>query len=97
MSWCRTLLFGLLLGCLLAGAPASLRACPMCAEAIPESSQVDEDGRIREAQAYNWSIYLMVSVPYLLFGGVSFLVYRGLKQRARAEQLAGTSSPRMWG
>jgi hypothetical protein len=42
----------------------------------------------KEANAYNWSIYLMVAMPYLLLGTVGFLVYRGLKQKARAEQLA---------
>lgn len=42
----------------------------------------------KEAEAYNWSIYLMVTMPYLLLGTVGFLVYRGLKQTARAEQHA---------
>jgi hypothetical protein len=30
----------------------------------------------------------MVGMPYLLLGSVGFLVYRGLKQKARAEQRA---------
>jgi hypothetical protein len=42
----------------------------------------------KEAQAYNYSIYLMVAMPYLLLGTVGFLVYRGLKQKAKAEQQA---------
>jgi hypothetical protein len=40
---------------------------------------------MREAQGYNYSIYLMVSVPYLLLGGVGLMVYRGLRKKARAE------------
>ena len=42
----------------------------------------------KEAKAYNISIYLMVAMPYLLLGTVGFLVYRGLKQKAKAEQHA---------
>jgi hypothetical protein len=42
----------------------------------------------KETRAYNYSIYLMVSMPYLLLGTVGFLVYRGLKQKAKAEQHA---------
>jgi hypothetical protein len=37
---------------------------------------------MREARAYNNSIYLMVGMPYLLLGGVGYLVYRGVKQKA---------------
>jgi hypothetical protein len=44
---------------------------------------------MREARAYNQSIYLMVSMPYLLLGGVGFMIYRGLRQKAPAEQQAG--------
>ena len=42
----------------------------------------------KETKAYNYSIYLMVSMPYLLLGTVGFLIYRGLKQKAKAEQQA---------
>ncbi len=34
---------------------------------------------LQEAKAYNWSIYLMLAVPYGLFGGFGWFVYRGLK------------------
>ncbi len=67
--------------------PAAVRACPSCSSAIPESSGAEEEDRQSEALAYNHSIYLMVSVPYLLLGGVGFMVYRGLRQQARAEHL----------
>ena len=45
-----------------------------------------ENDPFKEAQAYNYSIYLMVGMPYLLLGIVGFKVYRGLKQKALAEQ-----------
>ena len=64
-------------------------ACPNCKEAA--ASAIDEgDDPYREARAYNQSIYLMVSMPYLLLGGVGFMVYRGFKkQQSLVEQAAG--------
>ena len=91
MRWLSGILISLvLLHFLLLGQPG-VHACPSCAEAVPESSGADEDDRVREAQAYNWSIYLMVSMPYLLLGIVGSLVYRGLKVRPRAERLTSLS------
>ena len=44
------------------------------------TSSSSEDGDpLREARAYNESIYLMVAVPYLLLGTVGFMIYRGFK------------------
>lgn len=34
---------------------------------------------MREAKGYNQSIYLMVATPYLLLGGVGFLIYRSVR------------------
>jgi hypothetical protein len=42
------------------------------------SSSEDEDP-LREARAYNRSIYVMVAMPYLLLGTVGFLIYRGIR------------------
>jgi hypothetical protein len=55
------------------------------------SSSGDEDP-LREARAYNRSIYLMVAMPYLLLGTVGFLVYRGIKaaQKTQARLLSET-------
>ena len=48
----------------------------------------------QEARAYNHAIYLMVGMPYLLLGTVGFLIYRGLKKRAAAQQgLGGAAQP----
>jgi hypothetical protein len=58
-------------------------ACPSCNEAVPANSGAEEDEQARLARAYNNSIYLMVGMPYFLLGVVGFMVYRGLKQRAR--------------
>jgi hypothetical protein len=40
---------------------------------------------MRESRAYNNSIYLMAGMPYLLLGGVSAWVYRGLRRKAQLD------------
>lgn len=67
------------------GATGFLQACPMCQEAIPNSSSVEDEDQARLARAYNRSIYLMVGMPYLLVGAVGYLVYRQVRLRAVLE------------
>lgn len=55
---------------------------------MANASGAEEEDQSRVARAYNNSIYLMAGMPYLLLSGVGFLVYRGLKQKARLEQAA---------
>jgi|GEM_PF-4127897 hypothetical protein len=43
---------------------------------------------MREAQAYNYSIYLMAGTPYLLVVGVGVGVYRNVKRKALLDQEA---------
>lgn len=73
-----------------AAAPRAARACPLCADAATASSGADEDDAMREARAYNNSIYLMAGMPYLMFGGVGYWVYRGLR---RHSALAAAAAP----
>jgi hypothetical protein len=50
-----------------------------------------EDGDpLREARAFNQSIYIMVGMPYLLLGTIGLLIYRGI--RAAKSRDAGDSS-----
>jgi hypothetical protein len=60
--------------------PRAVRACPLCAEAATAGSGADEDDALREAHAYNDSIYLMAGMPYLMLGGVGFWVYRSIRR-----------------
>ena len=39
---------------------------------MQQSSGAEEDDQLREAQAYNSSIYLMVGMPYLMLGAFGF-------------------------
>ena len=58
--------------------------------AAPSSGSEEYDtDPVREASAYNNSIYLMVSMPYLLLGAFGFYVYRGLKKNQAARAAAG--------
>jgi hypothetical protein len=77
----RPWLYGLILAVTLLLAPTAARACPACADAVPASSGAEEDDQAREARAYNQSIYLMVGMPYLLVGGLGFMVYRSLRHK----------------
>jgi hypothetical protein len=81
------LVFLALLGVLFIARP--VLACPMCKEAVPASSDgvltAEEQEAIQQAKAWNNSIYLFVSMPYLLVGGVGFLVYRGFKKAQQGQ------------
>ena len=53
-------------------------ACPLCKEAIGKM------GEIWTAVGFNWSIYFMMAIPYLLvgtFAGVLYLNYRKQKKK----------------
>lgn len=58
-------------------------ACPNCKDAIPASAADGDDDPFAEAKAYNRSIYLMVSMPYLLVGTVGFFVYRSFRAQKK--------------
>jgi hypothetical protein len=52
---------------------------------VSAASGQEEDDPLREAKAYNSSIYLMLAVPYLLLGGFGWFVYRGLKSTQKSD------------
>ena len=52
---------------------------------MQQTSGAEEIDQMREAQAYNTSIYLMVGMPYLMLSVLGFVVYRGLRQHAAAQ------------
>jgi hypothetical protein len=57
----------------------------------------EDDDPLREARAYNQSIYFMVSMPYLLLATVGFLLWRsyraGQRQAALAQAAEGADGP----
>jgi hypothetical protein len=59
----------------------SVRACPMCADAIPEAQdgQSSYDPK-RESRGYNDSIYLMLAVPFSLCAAMGFIMYRQVRR-----------------
>lgn len=50
------------------------------------ASSSEDDDPLREARAYNQSIYVMVAMPYLLLGGVGLLIYRGIRAAQKTTQ-----------
>ena len=55
------------------------------------SGSEDEDGEApgNSSAAYNYSIYLMVSVPYLSLAVAIFLIHRGLRKNAEHLRVHG--------
>ena len=88
------LIVGLVFATILVIAPRA-SACPNCQDAIVSGSGKDDDDPLREARAYNRSIYLMVAVPYCTLGTLGLLVYRGYRtalKKAMAEQQLAASA-----
>lgn len=56
--------------------PAASLACPNCKEAITAAGDEADNDPLREARAYNNSIYVMLAVPYALLGSMGFAGYR---------------------
>lgn len=56
---------------------APLSACPLCKEAIPQSgeTQTDYDPE-RQSLGYNYSIYVMLAVPFAIAGAMGVFIYR---------------------
>jgi hypothetical protein len=50
---------------------------------VAASSGQEDDDPLREAKAYNASIYLMLGMPYALLGGLGFLFYRSVRVQQR--------------
>ncbi len=74
----QNIITGLFLGLALF-APMTASACPMCKEAI----SVSDDEEVNNLPAaMNQSIYLMVSMPYLLLGFAGFFIWRGVQKNA---------------
>lgn len=82
---CRLTLVAVLGLALAASLSPPALACPLCREAVPNSSGTEEEDQARLALAYNRSIYLMVGMPYLLVGAMSYLIYRQIRLRAALE------------
>lgn len=71
-------LLPLLVVLVLLGVVSQGQACPLCQQTATQTAEASEDPE-RQALAYNRSIYLMLTMPYLLLGVIGYKVYRGLK------------------
>lgn len=55
---------------------------------VGDGTSGSEDDPLQQARAYNHSIYMMVAMPYVLLGGVGFLIYRGVRKNQLYRQAA---------
>jgi hypothetical protein len=62
------------------GVAAPAWACPNCKESNSAALEDGEDP-LREAKAYNRSIYFMLAVPYTIVGVFGVYCYRHLRGR----------------
>jgi hypothetical protein len=60
---------------------------------VPTTSGSEDEDPAALARAYNHSIYLMVGMPYLLLGGVGFLIYRAARLRSGARHPLPADDP----
>ncbi|PIQ83683.1 MAG: hypothetical protein COV75_06165 [Candidatus Omnitrophica bacterium CG11_big_fil_rev_8_21_14_0_20_63_9] len=63
------------------GWAASVHACPGCKEALFDPGQLQQ--KLSAAKGYAWTIGLLLSVPFALIGGVTAMVVRATRQKAR--------------
>jgi hypothetical protein len=88
-----TILLGTLALVAVLGAPWPVVACPACADAVAAQSSPDDEDPLLESRAYNNSIYLFVSMPYLLLGALGFMVYRGFRNKSRQSIPPASANP----
>jgi len=99
----KPLLALLLALALLAVAPAFVVACPNCADTVGENDSAAPVGSDKSfvaslptkdlADSFNYSIYLMLIVPYALLTIGGFVVYRLIK-KADARMIENEATPR---
>ncbi|MDE0020169.1 MAG: hypothetical protein OXT69_02120 [Candidatus Poribacteria bacterium] len=69
------------------GELSALLACPMCKEAVDQSfGQETASMRNGLGSGFAFSIYLMLSVPYLLIGGFAFAIWRNIRRSDSSEK-----------
>jgi hypothetical protein len=59
---------------------------------VAASSGPEDDDPLREAKAYNASIYLMLGMPYALLGGLGLLFYRSARGQQKRSAASGSES-----
>ena len=59
------------------------------------ASGQEDDDPLRESRAYNQSIYLFVTTPYVLLAAFGLLVYRGMRKASAAAGGAAAAAGRL--
>lgn len=74
------------------GYSPAVRACPNCKDAVTVENAPEDEDPLREARAYNNSIYFMVGMPYLLLAAAGFVIYRNVRAGQKQAELPGDES-----
>jgi len=85
MKLFRTTAIAILLLATMAGLAS---ACPTCKESVAENG-----GNL--VQGYFWSIIFMMSMPFLIFSGLSTMFYLDVR-RARNRQALASANQKPW-
>ena len=56
----------------------SALACPMCREIVANQKDPAAAGRL--ASGFAWSLGILLSAPYLLFGFITFMIVRSVRR-----------------
>lgn len=62
------------------------QACPTCKESVAENG-----GNL--VQGYFWSIIFMMSMPFLIFTGLSTMFYLDVRRARRRQELENAAIP----
>ncbi len=67
----------LLAAALIASDASASWSCPLCKEAIPEAADGQNNyDPVRQSLAYNYSIYFMLGVPFVVASAMGLFIYR---------------------
>lgn len=80
----RTLIFCALFLLVLFGVSSGAWACPTCKEGISEGAN-----HVNVVRGYFWSILFMMSMPFLIFGGLGTYFYVQILRARAANASAG--------
>lgn len=65
----------------------ALSACPTCKDGMAQ-----DPARINMVRGYFWSILFMMSMPFLIFGGLGYYFYREMKRLQSTLKSQGVTS-----
>src|SRR5205814_1861068 len=82
---------GLLWAGVLLASPATARACPNCKQLIASNSPGQGTSEGGMGKGFNYSIYIMLAVPFLMMGSFGFGLWYVVRQQSGAQSTLALS------